>query len=93
MRAEPSFTRFLLGLAAAVLIVLGLVTMVRHLRGREWGEELVASSIAECQQRVRAARTRGDTLAAGEYVPHPTTEKFVRGGARTCRYWLSRVQR
>ncbi len=85
--------RFLLGLTAAVLIVLGVVAIVRHLRGREWGEELVASSIAECQQRVRAARTHGDTLAAGEHVPHPTTESFVRGGPRTCRYWLSRVQR
>jgi hypothetical protein len=92
MKAEPSFARFLLGLAAAVLIILGLVAMVRHLRGREWGEEVIAVSIAECQERVRAARTHGDTLAAGEYVPHPTTEKFVRGGARTCHYWLSLVQ-
>jgi predicted GNAT family N-acyltransferase len=54
MSPGPSFTRFLLGLAAALLIVLGLVAIVRHLRGREWGEELVASSIAECQERVRA---------------------------------------
>ena len=85
--------RFLLGLAAALLIVAGLVGTVRHLRGREWGEEVVASSIAECQEKVRAARSRADTLAAGEHVPHPTTEKFARGGARTCRHWLSLVQR